>query len=240
MKFKRPIHNDIWEILQKFNAGYFSDNGILFGGGTRITLELSEYRESVDIDFLCADSTSYKAVRSQISSDSFGALLNKDDSLHLCRDIRADRDAVRSIVQGRNRPIKLEFIHFDHYSLERASPATLFPVPYIDQASCFLTKLLANADRQAANDQKDIFDLCLMFNQWGDIPKLAWQKADAQYGKKVVVAALEKALNRLTQDKEQSLAFAVSVLSIEPTLAGLIVESYAPSFLNSINTPLHQ
>jgi hypothetical protein len=238
MTFNRAIHNDIWQILKKFDSDYLAYNGILFGGGTRIALELSEYRESIDIDFLCADPTSYKAVRSQVSSNSFGALLKKGQQLHLCRDIRADRDAVRSIVKGGTRPIKLEFIHFDHYKIERASPPTLFPVPYIDHSSCFLTKLLANADRQAANDQKDIFDLCIMFTQWGNIPQETWQKADAQYGYKLVVGALTQALQRLINHAEEAITFATNTLAIEPTLARRIVEHDAPVFLSSINNSI--
>ncbi|WP_322543705.1 nucleotidyl transferase AbiEii/AbiGii toxin family protein [Pantoea eucrina] len=31
---------------------------MFFGGGTRIALEINEYRESIDVDFLCPDRAS--------------------------------------------------------------------------------------------------------------------------------------------------------------------------------------
>jgi hypothetical protein len=142
---------------------YLSANGIFFGGGTRIALELDEFRESVGIDFLCADAESYRAVRSQVSSNSLGNLLKSDSALEFARQIRADRDAVRTFVLlGGNKPIKLEFIRFDDYGLGKQSTPLLGSIPCIDHDSCFMTKLLTNADRYSDPNKKDIVDLCVM------------------------------------------------------------------------------
>ncbi|MEZ5534816.1 MAG: nucleotidyl transferase AbiEii/AbiGii toxin family protein [Thiolinea sp.] len=65
------------------------EHHIYFGGGTRICLELDEYRESVDIDFLCPDRKAYIAVRETLNSASLGQLVNQDFSY--LREIRADR-----------------------------------------------------------------------------------------------------------------------------------------------------
>ena len=51
MAFLRQHHRLIARALENFNADYLRENRILFGGGTRIALELGEFRESVDIDF---------------------------------------------------------------------------------------------------------------------------------------------------------------------------------------------
>lgn len=50
MAFLRQHHRLIARALENFNADYLRANRILFGGGTRIALELGEFRESVDID----------------------------------------------------------------------------------------------------------------------------------------------------------------------------------------------
>ncbi|QBL09800.1 hypothetical protein E0Z06_09855 [Rheinheimera sp. D18] len=72
--------------LHNFNSDYLKQHNILFGGGTRIALELNEYRESIDIDFLCKDRAAYRAVRQQVSSNSLGDLVKIPFSYP--RDIR--------------------------------------------------------------------------------------------------------------------------------------------------------
>jgi hypothetical protein len=41
-------------------------------------LELDEYRESVDIDFLCRDKKSFRAVREQVTNRTLGELVKED------------------------------------------------------------------------------------------------------------------------------------------------------------------
>jgi hypothetical protein len=57
-EFKRPRHKLIQAALGQFNAGFLKQNRIYFGGGTRISMELDEYRESVDIP-LCQASWNF-------------------------------------------------------------------------------------------------------------------------------------------------------------------------------------
>lgn len=179
MIFHRPHHQRILKVLQKFNANYLAENSILFGGGTRIALEIEGYRESVDIDFFCATPSAYRAVREQIGDKNIGSLLNAGESISFVRDIRSDRDAVRAFIDIPDaKPIKLQFVHFDYYDLRADKRQELFPVPFIDRESCFLTKLLANADRCYDVEKKDIFDLCMMHQHWGSIPDAVWIRAD--------------------------------------------------------------
>ncbi|MEH8021221.1 nucleotidyl transferase AbiEii/AbiGii toxin family protein [Rheinheimera metallidurans] len=72
--------------MKNFNSDYLKQHNILFGGGTRIALEINEYRESVDIDFLCGDKAAFRAVRQQVTSNSLGNLVNTPFSY--ARDIR--------------------------------------------------------------------------------------------------------------------------------------------------------
>jgi hypothetical protein len=53
--FKRQRHQHVSKILSAFNSDFLRNNRCYFGGGTRIMMELNEYRESLDIEMLCAD-----------------------------------------------------------------------------------------------------------------------------------------------------------------------------------------
>ena len=53
--FKRPHHQLVNQAIAALNADFLCENKCYFGGGTRIVMELDEYRESLDIDLLCAD-----------------------------------------------------------------------------------------------------------------------------------------------------------------------------------------
>ena len=194
--YRRKHHQLIASCLGNFNREYLADHGVLFGGGTRIALELDEYRESVDIDFLCADKAAFLAVRQQVTNTSLGDLVTAPFSLG--REIRFDRYGVRTFLNVDGINIKLEFVAFDNYQLKAGTDLSLFPVPYIDRTSCFVTKLLANADRLGSKPYKDIFDLVVMFGAWGDIPVAAFSEAYSHYGKNVVNQSLQEALTRLS------------------------------------------
>ena len=178
--YKRKHHQVIAKLLTCFNSEYLNENNILFGGGTRIALELDEYRESVNVDFLCMNTPSYRAVRTQATNVSLGELLLNE--LNFVREIRMDRYAVRAFVEIDDVIVKLEFVALDDYQLTK-SDGNLFCLPYINQQSCFLTKLLAHSDRQYAPDKKDLFDLLMMFQAWGLPTEVTWQECDRHYGK---------------------------------------------------------
>ena len=132
--YKVKHHQIIESALKNFNADFFCGNKIYFGGGTRIALEIDEYRESIDIDFLCPDRASYRAVREQVNNVSLGKLVHKE--FVYAREIRADRDAVRTLIKHEDTIIKLEFVSFPEYKLI-ADKEQLFPIPYISKESCF-------------------------------------------------------------------------------------------------------
>jgi hypothetical protein len=52
--FERPHHQRIATLLQAFDADLLLQANCYFAGGTAIVLSLGEYRESLDVDFLCA------------------------------------------------------------------------------------------------------------------------------------------------------------------------------------------
>ncbi|MEO9632426.1 MAG: nucleotidyl transferase AbiEii/AbiGii toxin family protein [Sulfitobacter sp.] len=61
--FQRKHHNDILNALRCLDGDLLLDAECYFGGGTAIVLNLGEYRESVDIDFLCASKEGYRKLR---------------------------------------------------------------------------------------------------------------------------------------------------------------------------------
>lgn len=64
VKFERPRHELVMVVLSSMNRQFLAKSMCYFGGGTRIVLEINEYRESFDIDFLCADKKGLRALRS--------------------------------------------------------------------------------------------------------------------------------------------------------------------------------
>lgn len=200
-RYSIKFHQIIESALNEFNADFFCANNIVFGGGTRIALELGEFRESVDIDFLCPNRDSYRAVREQVMNTTLGLLVKKDFTY--VRDIRADRDAVRTIISHKGIKIKLEFVSFDNYDLKSCFDTTKFPVPFLDKTSCFYTKLLANADRKLVSPYKDILDIIAMYKAWGNIPNEAIKLAENRYGKKVIVPSLIESINALIKNEKE-------------------------------------
>ena len=72
-------------------------------------LELGEYRESVDLDMLCADRVGYSAIRSEDNQNSFGRLFKGE--YKLTRDIRTDRYGIRTWLQRPSDCVDLIKMH---------------------------------------------------------------------------------------------------------------------------------
>lgn len=199
-KYKLPHHQLIEQCLENFNKKFLEKNHILFGGGTRISLEIDEYRESIDIDFLCQDKSSYRAVREQVTNLTLGELVIKDFTY--AREIRSSRDSVITLLDCSGEKIKLEFVCFDNYELTRGEDQSLFPVPYIDHTSCFYTKLLSNADRALSPPYKDVLDIVAMVWKWGSIPEEALEHARSHYSTDVD-RKLARALEHMVVNKQK-------------------------------------
>lgn len=230
-QYFRPHHQLIQKALEYFNTDYLTQNNILFGGGTRIALEINEYRQSIDIDFFCPDKSSFRAVRQQVTSKSLGNLVVKD--FDYVREIRSDRDAVRTFIQIDQQAIKLEFISFADYQLTTDIQLP-FCVPSISHSSCFFTKLLANADRYNDAPFKDIFDILAMVDSWGDIPEEALHEAYSHYGKNVVLNALLLAIDQTILQEDKRIAMAIESLSVSLEYAQKLITKVAPSLKTTV------
>jgi hypothetical protein len=226
--YRLDRHRIISSALKNFNSEFLSENDIIFGGGTRIALEINEYRESVDIDFLCPNKNSYRSIREQVSNKSLGSLVKKD--FEYIREIRPDKYGVRTVIKHENLKIKLEFISFDDYKLTWLSDKSVFPVPYLDYISCYYTKLLANSDRKLEFPYKDIFDLLAMRKEWGVIPKDAINLASDHYSKRVVIKSLIKALEHI-QFRTEDYLICANGLNIDQGYASILINTYVPILL---------
>lgn len=183
--FDKPHHRRIWQILQKLNVGLLQQTQTCFAGGTAIALQLYEYRESVDIDFLCSSQEGYRQLRNIISHSNLGELLTQP--VAYLREIRMDQYGIRTVLQVDGQPVKFEIVREARIDLLPVSPHPLLQVPVLSQVDLFAEKLLANSDRglDRAVLSRDLIDLAMMIHYWGPIPLAAWAKAESAYGQSV-------------------------------------------------------
>lgn len=164
-RLKRAEHNEVLAALERLDAAFLRGSHCYFGGGTRIVLELGEYRVSRDIDFLCADVAGYRAIRETIAGDSLGAIAQS--SLRLARDVRGDQYGVRTAIECPTLKLKFEIVRESRIPLEGAKVPRI-PVPCLTRTHCFAEKFLANADRgmDASTLARDAVDLAFMIEGW--------------------------------------------------------------------------
>jgi hypothetical protein len=167
-EYRRARHRRVARILSALNSDLFARTLCYFGGGTRITLELDEYRESEDIDFICSDLTGYRSLREIVANGSLGGLLPKSSAgVSLLRDVRADQYGIRTVFGVEGEPVKFEIILEARIQAKGARVKNI-PVPVLDHVSCFAEKWLANTDRwnDTAVLSRDAFDLAFMLRAW--------------------------------------------------------------------------
>jgi hypothetical protein len=199
-RFRRPRHQTVAAALAAIDGGFMQAAQCYFAGGTRIVLELGEYRESEDLDFLCSSQEGYRALRSTVSDVSLGAILAAP--LALLREVRADRYGIRTFLDVGGTAVKLEIVLEGRVELS-GQPCPSVPVPCLDRVCCFAEKFLANADRGGddAALARDVIDLAFMVEGWGDTPaQEGAARARQAYGE-VVDRAAKAAATRLRDDK---------------------------------------
>lgn len=182
--FERPHHQRIAKLLRALDGDLLMQANCYFGGGTAIALKLGEYRESIDIDFLCSDMAGYRLLRNTITPPTLGALL-RSPVKHL-RDVRTQRDKISTVLEIEETPIRVEFVLEGRIGISGAFDPDL-TVPLLQRDDMYAEKLLANTDRGMDRSQmsRDLIDLAMMIAAWGPIPTAALKKAEAAYGQAV-------------------------------------------------------
>ncbi|WP_224718309.1 nucleotidyl transferase AbiEii/AbiGii toxin family protein [Pectobacterium versatile] len=228
-EFQLPHHNRIATVLSAFSQHRLDETCCYFAGGTAIVMMLNEYRESVDIDFLCSSRDGYSKLRTLLYGNDFSPLFSS--SISTLGNIRKDQYGIRGRIDVEGCPIRLEFVSESRLDLTLGN--RLLGVPTLGKVDLFATKLLANADRglDKSTQSKDLIDLAMMQSMWGDIPQEAWDKARAVYGSSVDKAYIdaismlnknqiyfEKCMRELRiSKKNQALITAALKLAFSPT-----------------------
>jgi len=218
----RPRHRTVLAALHALNADFLARAECYFGGGTRIVLGLAEYRESADIDFLCARREGYRDLRATVNEASLGRIAKA--SLKLAREVTADRYGIRTFLDVGGEKLKLEIILEGRIGLSGGAADGL-PVVALDEASCCAEKFLANADRWGDESAlgRDVIDLAFMAARWGREPLRAGLAIAAEaYGKSVAREAKRATTKMLERaDWRRRCVAALSLTDTRTLLAGL-------------------
>ena len=219
--FERERHRAMARLLRRFEADLLANCKCYFGGGSAIVMQLNEYRESVDLDFLCADLNGYRALRNAIKPPTLGNLLR--EPVLYARDVRTERDKVTAFVLIDDLPVKVEIILEARISLSGDFDER-FGVPVLSTADLYAEKLLANADRglDRSTMSRDLIDLSMMMRSWGPIPAAAIQKVEVAYGASAL-GSFDEGLGLLEDSvyREECLR----KMRMDPALSATIVET---------------
>ncbi|CEE84472.1 conserved hypothetical protein [Xanthomonas citri pv. citri] len=196
-----------------------------FGGGTAIALALDEYRESADVDFLCASQAGYRLLRNTITQHDLGGIFFKP--VTLLREPRADRYGIRAMLEVDGQPVKFEIVSEGRIAIDGAMDPQ-FGVPTLSREDLFAEKLLANADRWADRSvmSRDLIDLAAMTLHWGPIPDAAWDKASDAYGdhlRQAYNSALERVSDRAYLKR------CLDAMQVEQAFAQKLLQTLAPA-----------
>ena len=199
-RYRRPRHQTVAVALAAIDGAFLDRAQCYFGGGTRIVLELGEYRESEDLDFLCSSREGYRALRATVTDRSLGAILSTP--VGLAREVRADRYGIRTFLDVGGSKVKMEIVLEGRVEI-RGEACAGIPVPCLDRVSCFAEKFLANADRggDEATLGRDAIDLAFMLEGWAEVPARQGAAVARQAYGDVVDRAVKTAAKKLLDNK---------------------------------------
>lgn len=183
--FRRERHRKVQALLAAFDADLLSRCNVLFGGGTRIVLDLGEYREPQGIFFHCSDAEGYVELRFAVSYLGYDALFKPDArrGLNLSREIRCNQYGFQFPVEIDGETIRVELFREPSLELDPGVRPDWSPVDCLSISDCYAEKLLANSDRWADREvlSRDLIDLSALRQGVGPIPEEAWQKVEEVY-----------------------------------------------------------
>lgn len=202
-EFRRPHHKVIASILKRLNAQVLAEAQCFFGGGTQLAMAFGEYRESRDIDFLCSNREGFRLLREEVTQNSLGSILARP--MTLARDVRADRDGIRTFFETKGAHIKFAMILEARIELSGDFDKGL-GVPALNVEIAIAEKLMANADR--GRDQstlsRDLIDLAFVTAQ-SDKSRFreGFAVAEQAYGS-AVERELRAALDTFSKDRARA------------------------------------
>ena len=220
--FKRDHHNKILKVLHAMNSDILAKSGAYFGGETAIALQLDEYRESVDIDFLCDSTEGYSLLRSLVVNERLDGLFCQP--IQYLRETRKDRDKIYTALEVDGTPIKFEIVLEARIKFDTMPIDQTLQVPVLSKTDLFTEKLLATSDRGLDRDffSRDLIDIAMMMHAWGEIPMQAWQKAGKAYSPSVIKRDYDAARKLLSNDAYRKIC--LSNMNIDDHLDQTIID----------------
>jgi hypothetical protein len=185
---RRPAHRLVGAILAQMNADLLRECRCWFGGGTRIVLDLDEYRVSADLDFMVSDPHGYAEVRALVRQRGPAVLFAPGASVRFPREPSTDQYGVRFPVECVGEDlVKLEIVREARIPLGDGERPAWSSVGCLARSDAVAEKLLTNSDRwlDASVLSRDILDLAAARVGWGPLPPPAVQKAIGAYGPSV-------------------------------------------------------
>ena len=207
--------------MVNFNKNFLRMNHVLVGGDTRIVMELGQYRESGNIDFLCLDTQSFRKVRAQVSATSLGEVTTKP--FELSREVVCDQHGIRTVISINETSLTIEIKNLTGFRLKKATEAP-FPIGCIDRPSCYITKILSLTDSARVLDKTNFIDLLMMFHQWDAPPQEVWAEVDRHYGT-ISKQTLLCELKGFITNPEQVLAAATQLQIYSPQVHNQLLNS---------------
>lgn len=189
--FERAHHQRIAAILQSLDSSMLLKNRCLFGGGTAIALAHGEFRESLDIDFICSSVEGYRDLRQLFNAQDQTWLFKQP--VQIVREPRADQYGIRLAAAVDAVPVKIEIVFEGRIALRDPLAADRIEgVWTLCAEDLVATKLMANADRYADDSVmgRDLIDLA-MLSPNGSLNPDGVAKARRAYGE-----SIDKAFSR--------------------------------------------
>ena len=187
--FTRLHHQRIAKVLESLDADLLKRHNCLFAGGTAIALRYGEYRESVDIDFLVSDLSSYRYLRNLVREQGLQALMKSTAAGQLqTLDIRSDQYGIRTKVFVEGKPIKFQMVLEGRIGLAKPGKKdSILGVATLTKLDMAASKLLANSDRglDMGMHCRDVIDLAMLNLSKPEFAE-ATTKAEAAYGEAIL------------------------------------------------------
>jgi nucleotidyltransferase AbiEii toxin of type IV toxin-antitoxin system len=224
--FKCEQHRNVVSLLATLDESILSQCGFFFGGGTRIVLDLEEYRESRDIDFLCSDAEGYAELRFQAATRGYDAIFKtaRGNAFNLPREMRIDQYGIRFPVEFGVSLIRVELIREARIVLDPGSRPDWSSVDCLALTDCYAEKILANSDRWADRQilSRDLIDLSILRKRIGPVPEQSWEKTERAY-RSAAREDLLKAISAFTGDAahQQRCFQGLQLQDPEEVLAGM-------------------
>lgn len=197
---RREEHRVVASVLAALDHALLEQAECYFGGGTQLALRFGEYRVSRDIDFLCSNRAGFRTLRECITQESLGPIAKRP--LRLARELRADRDGLRTFISVGDVRIKFEIVLEARIDLSGERDVHL-GVPALTLDCAIAEKFLANADRglDQSVQARDLVDLAFVAAHAGKkglVSGLA--VAQSAYGA-AVLRSLRQSIENLKSDR---------------------------------------